>query len=123
MDVPKPPLSYAKSLAYKACNRIWNARWSGEPTCWQTRAWLPSINKDISARAMMLKRRPLSRLILVLTGHNFWRYHKFKISEKQARQGLIPWDQVVSPVCDWCTEDVGGIDLSNPWADGRPLQT
>ena len=33
VDVPKPPLSYVKSLAYKACNRIWNARWLVEPMC------------------------------------------------------------------------------------------
>ena len=62
-----------------------------------------------------------SSVILILTGHNFWRYHQYKITYKQAKQGLIPWDQVVSPVCDWCTDDVGRIDQDDPWVDGRPL--
>ena len=123
LDVPKPPLSYIKSLAYNACNNIWNARWQNERTCWQTRAWLPSINKELSTWALLLKRRPLSQLIIVITGHTFWRYHEYKITHHQAKQGLITWDQVVSPVCDWCTDIVDEIDLDNPWDDGRPLQT
>ena len=72
---------------------------------------------------MLLQRRPLSQLIIVMTGHTFWRYHEYKITYHQAKRGLITWDQVVSPVCDWCTDVVGDIDLEHPWDDGRPLQT
>ena len=122
-DVPKPPLSYVKSLAYNACNNIWNTRWQAETTCWQTRAWLPSIRKELSTRALLLQRRDLSQLIIIITGHTFWRYHEYKITYHQARRGEITWDQVVSPVCDWCQDILTDIDLERPWEDGRPLQT
>ena len=122
-DVPKPPLSYVKSLAYNACNNIWNARWQAETTCWQTRSWLPSIRKELSTRALLLQRRDLSQLIILITGHTFWRYHEYKITYNQAKKGEIPWEQVVSPVCDWCQNVLTDIDLAHPWDDGRPLQT
>ena len=122
-DTPKPTLAYVKSLARAAVVNAWNLRWAEMPdnVCWQTKFWFQTVKPQFSAQALLLKRRPLSKLIMILTGHTFWKYHEYKISLGLLKQGKITLGEVVSPVCNWCQTFTADYDPDLP--DGRHLQT
>ena len=58
-----------------------------------------------------------------MTGHNFWNRHEFLVTRQRYRKGHIPWEQVVSPICDYCQTWTTITPDYEEGEDGRPVQT
>ena len=127
-DAPKTPFSYIKYLFRKGATRFWNQRWAEQgrqnpPLARQTRLWFPECRPDFSARIMLRDRLCLSKYILLMTGHNFWNRHEWLVTRQRYRKGHIPWEQVVSPICDYCQTWTTIDPDYKEGEDGRPTQT
>ena len=124
-DPPNITYQTIKQIVHKAINAEWNHRWTTETdSCRQTREWFPTVIPRVSAQLLLERRVNLSKYILVLTGHNYWRRHNYIISYMEYVKGLIPAEQVGNPYCDLCHEP-GEAPLVPPLAPlkGVPLQT
>ena len=125
-DAPDPPFTFVRSTFYKAAVREWNERWirQGEiPIARQTHHWFPTSRPGLSARLLMRSRRCLSKYILIMSGHNFWNRHEYKVTFTRFQKGHIPWEKVVSPICNYCQDDTAIWPTYKEGEDGRPIQT
>ena len=105
-DLPLPPVKSLKKMVADSIMEVWDRRWKEEPTCRQTRLWLPSINPRLSAQLMTENRRELSQYILILSGHGFWRRHNYLVDRERLRRGEIQEEELVPPYCDLCLEEM-----------------
>ena len=93
-------------------------------SCRQTREWFPQVNASLSAQLLLEKRTNLSKYILIMSGHNFWRRHEYIVRYRKYTRGLLTMEQVGNPYCDLCHDPVG-VSLVPPLAplEDVPLQT
>ena len=56
----------------------------------------------MSAMFMTENRMELSKMILIITGHNFWRRHNFLVDVEKWKRGAITKEELVPPFCDLC---------------------
>jgi len=88
----RPALS--KKIITKAINEVidskWNAEWSLDPHCRQTKLWFPTCNELKSRQIVSLNRLEHSNVIQMLTGHNYLNRHSSLV------------DPSTSPLCHFC---------------------
>ena len=77
-------------------------RWKSTALYRQTREWFPELRPDVSAWALTLERKELSKLILIFTGHNFWKRHDWLVNRELLHRGRISEDQLEPPYCNIC---------------------
>jgi ribonuclease HI len=71
----------------------WTQRWQEQDKYRMTKQFLTSPNKQAGKRACNLSKSSLSRLIQLITGHNFLSYFQFKL------------DPTINPLCRMCSEE------------------
>ena len=71
----------------------WKQRWLKDPGYWMTKQFLSKPDKMAGQRACKLSKTSLSRLIQLITGHNFLSYFQFKL------------DSTINPLCRMCGEE------------------
>jgi len=94
--VKEVPISVAtlKARVHALFLEVWQKRWSTEPSCVNTRLFLPEVSEK-RQRLAKLKRQELTLLCQVVTGHGLWDYH------------LAHWKDV-NPKCSLCQGDQDG---------------
>ena len=75
-----------------AIRETWTQRWQRDPGYWMTKQFLTKPDKAAGKRACQLSKSSLSRLIQLITGHNFLSYFQFKL------------DSTINPLCRMCEE-------------------
>ena len=125
-DLPALSFKYCKTQFWRGAVNYWHNRWdrlAEIPFARQTRIWFPKSRPDFSTKILMTKRRILSKYILIFSGHNFWNRHQYLVTKKKYDQGKIEWNDVQSPICNYC-QTVTEIDPDyREGEDGRPVQT
>ena len=91
---PAIPLSTLKKEVRMKLAAFWDRRWDREEPCRQTKQWFPSRRPAFSFKIMRCPRILFSKVIQVITGHNFWRYHEYLVHQKD--------DPDLTPECDKC---------------------
>ena len=76
-----------------AIRNSWMQRWQGQDKYRMTKQFLSGPNKRAGIRACNLSKSSLSRLIQLITGHNFLSYFQFKL------------DPTINPLCRMCSEE------------------
>ena len=121
--VPDPPkITYEqikaniKARTYEQWDMRWQHHCPKEARCRQTKAFLPKLNRRFSNEAIMSDRTLLSKLILIITGHNFFNYHRNIIDNNLCQLGIISEDEVQSAKCDFC-------HIRGQRESDRPVQT
>jgi len=76
-----------------AIRNSWMQRWQGQDKYRMTKQFLSGPNKQAGIRACNLSKSSLSRLIQLITGHNFLSYFQFKL------------DPTINPLCRMCSEE------------------
>ena len=82
-DGPKPPDSYRKMLFRTQFSNKWQADWDKRADCRQTKLWLPYISKKLSFSLLSRGRIELSKLIQLITGHNFLKRHEALVNRSE----------------------------------------
>ena len=82
----------AKSLMVEE----WNAQWAAEQTCRQTKRFWPSVDLEVSRCLLKMSREDLSKVIQVVTGHGWNRYHLCTIGKETID---------ICRLCGNCVED------------------
>jgi ribonuclease HI len=90
--VPIPPVLIRADVE-RAIRREWKARWINNDKYKMTKQFLTEPNKRISNAVIKLSKTGLSRLIQLVTGHNFLSYFQFKL------------DGHINPLCRLCGEE------------------
>ena len=88
--------SKIKSLERGWLTKEWNNKWVNEPTCRQTKRFWPSIDWNASKEIRTLGRENLSKMLQIVTGHGFNKYH------------LGKEDGTVIMGCRFCKDNVRG---------------
>ena len=92
-------LTYIKSTLKKRMIAAWNNEWNRLVDCRQSRKIITYIPSKKQAQYLLKKRRKVCRkLVALLTGHNFLRYHLFKL--------YVNNNPNFSPCCRFCENDV-----------------
>ena len=65
----------ARKIFEQEAHKEWQRAWTMETTCRQTKRFWPSIRPEISKEILSMDREDLSRIIQIVTGHGFNRYH------------------------------------------------
>ena len=84
------PRSYLKFILEQTLLEKWNKTWSHYPGLRQTKLWFPEIQAHKSEKLMKLEREEFGKVLQVITGHNYLRYHQNK------------WDPKIAPECRFC---------------------
>ena len=121
--VDDPPLATYSNLKSEIKELIWenwNTRWRDhcpiEARCRQTKAFFPELNRRLANSFIQSDRTTLSKLILLVSGHNFLNYHKNIIDNQLVELGLKNEDEVQSAKCDFCY-------IEGQEEEFRPVQT
>ena len=88
----KMPQAELKMSLEVAIREAWTDRWKRDPGYWMTKQFLTKPDKAAGKRACNLSKSSLSRLIQLITGHNFLSYFQFKL------------DPTINPLCRMCEE-------------------
>ena len=88
----KTPPTELKTKLELAVREVWSRRWRLDPGYWMTKQFLTKPDKAAGIRACQLSKSSLSRLIQLITGHNFLSYFQFKL------------DPTINPLCRMCEE-------------------
>ena len=77
------PTSWAhiKNMLHKTALKEWYHRWKNSTTCRQTKLFLPCYYPQFSQFLWKLDRHTLSKMIQLVTGHNYLSYHLKNISK------------------------------------------
>jgi ribonuclease HI len=71
----------------------WTKRWQSQDKYKMTKQFLTCPNQQAGKRACNLSKSSLSRLVQLITGHNFLSYFQFKL------------DPTINPLCRMCSEE------------------
>jgi hypothetical protein len=85
--------SRSKKLVRHFFMYLWQARWTTDPDCRQTRWWYPVVNPKKSAQILNLCRAEAGLLIQVWTGFNNLNYHSWNK------------DEITTDLCRLCLEE------------------
>jgi ribonuclease HI len=88
----KKPKAELKMNLERAVRETWTQRWKSDSRYWMTKQFLTKPDKSAGRRACQLSKSSLSRLIQLITGHNFLSYFQFKL------------DSTINPLCRMCEE-------------------
>jgi ribonuclease HI len=88
----KIPQAELKMNLEMTIREAWAQRWKRDPGYWMTKQFLTKPDKAAGRRACHLSKSSLSRLIQLITGHNFLSYFQFKL------------DSTINPLCRMCEE-------------------
>ena len=83
----------AKSHIKERVRGLWKTQWQAQSEYRMTKQFLTQPNKQAGIRAVNLSKSSLSRLIQIVTGHNFLSYFQYKL------------DPTVNPLCRMCGEE------------------
>ena len=112
--------SHLKSEIKTVIRDAWNERWRNhcppEARCRQTKAFFPSLNPKLANSILLSDRPTVSKLFLLLSGHNYLNYHKNIIDTHMVELGLKEEHEIQSTKCDFCY--IEGQEEEN-----RPVQT
>ena len=61
----------------------WQADWEKRADCRQTKLWFPYISKRLSFSLLALGRIELSKMIQLITGHNFLKRHEALVNKSE----------------------------------------
>ena len=121
--VPNPPKRTYESIKAEIKRltvEAWDDRWQNhcppEARCRQTKAFFPTLNQRLANEIIACKRSVLSKIILVISGHNFLNYHRNIIDNNLLKYGVIEESEVQSAKCDLCY-------LPGQTEDSRPVQS
>ena len=87
------PWSAVRSSLHKEAMKAWDRKWNSLESCRQTREFFSTPGASPSGVLLSLDRKSMSRYIQLFTGHNYLRYHQFKIG------------RVLSKVCRLCKNE------------------
>jgi ribonuclease HI len=87
------PLSSLKADISTAIRDEWGNRWLATDKYRMTKQFLTRPNAGSGRRVLQLSKSSLSRLIQIVTGHNFLSYFQFKL------------DSTINPLCRMCEEE------------------
>jgi ribonuclease HI len=87
------PFSRIKTEIKEAINLEWARRWQTDPMCRMTKEFFSVPNKSKSKMILRHGKSTVSRLIQIITGHNFLSYYQSKI------------DKGINPMCRQCGEE------------------
>jgi hypothetical protein len=93
LDCPRVPESCVKTRLKARFEELWKNTWEKRGDCRQTKHWFPAPDKKTSFRLIKLDRRDFSKVVQVITGHNFMKRHQALVGEP------------TSPTCRLCDED------------------
>jgi ribonuclease HI len=93
VDGPARPGTYLKSRLKARFEELWKGVWNRRTDCRQTKQWLTTPSKKTSYSLLKLGRRQFSKMVQLITGHNFMNRH-------QAVLGLTD-----DPICRLCLEE------------------
>ena len=80
-DAPNPPESYRKLIFRRKLTQKWQADWEMRKDCRQTKLWFPQLSKRLSFSLLAQGRVNLSRMIQLITGHNFLNRHEALVNK------------------------------------------
>ena len=74
----------------------WVHRWTHEEPCRQTKDWFPTPNPAFAFKILANSRIIFSKIVQVITGHNFWKYHEHLVWQEI--------DEESTAQCDLCND-------------------
>ena len=83
----------AKGCIKERIRDVWTRQWQGHAEYKMTKQFLSQPSKHAGIRAVKLSKSSLSRLIQLITGHNFLSYFQYKL------------DSTINPLCRMCGEE------------------
>ena len=92
-DAPKIPESMIKMRFKQKFRALWQEYWDNRPDCRQTKQWLPQLSRKTSFEILGLRRRQISWVVQLITGHNFMKRHESLVNENDDNE------------CRLCMED------------------
>ena len=98
-DAPGSSWATVRSTMSKKVDAYWNWAWSQEPTCRQTKQWLPKVDYHKSHKIMQLKKAQWGKLCQFITGHNSLNRHLVLTGvdpEKDAKCSLCEEEEMTS---------------------------
>lgn len=91
---PAKPISTIKRQVKDQIREWWTFRWTHEEPCRQTKDWFPAPNSAFAFKILANSRLIFSKLVQIITGHNFWKYHEHLVWQEI--------DEESTPQCDLC---------------------
>lgn len=80
-DPPAKPKTLMRTEYWERAVTMWSQIWSERVDCRQTKQWMPQIDKNLSFQVIDLDRKVFSKVVQLITGHNYMRRHSSLIGD------------------------------------------